>query len=128
MSRFARNCPGPVHSAGQPPSRRMKKTGPAAFFLLAICLVLLFAASGHPQNQAAANEKAKPSVTGAQAQPQAAPEIIVPGPRNIRERIGIFVFVAWLWAAIVILVFILRLEIREADRVHKLKLYPGEHK
>ena len=84
--------------------------------------------AGNYQNQAAGPEQAKPSLAEAQAKTEAPPEKIVPGPRNIRERMGIIVFIAWLWVAIIVLVFILRLEIREADRVYRLKLYPGEHK
>lgn len=47
-------------------------------------------------------------------------EKIIPSPQNIKESTGIYVFVAWMWIAIVVLIYILRLKIREADRLHKL--------
>ncbi len=61
-------------------------------------------------------------------QDQAPPEKIVVGPQNIKERTAIYVFVGWLWAAIVVLVYITRLEIKEVDRLLELKFYPGENK
>jgi hypothetical protein len=41
----------------------------------------------------------------------------VPGPRTPKERMGVYVFMAWLWVAIIVLVFILRAKVREADRL-----------
>jgi hypothetical protein len=61
-----------------------------------------------------------------QAQPQ--PEKIIAAPQNIKERTAIFVFVGWLWATIFVLIYILRLEIKEADRLLDLKFYREEKK
>ncbi len=61
-----------------------------------------------------------------QAQPQ--PEKIIAAPQNIKERTAIYVFVGWLWAAIFVLIYILRLEIKEADRLLDLKYYRDEKK
>jgi len=46
-----------------------------------------------------------------------------PWPKNIREKSAIFVFLAWLWLTIGILIYVLALEIREADRIHSLNYY-----
>ncbi len=48
-------------------------------------------------------------------------EKIIPSPQNIKEQTGIYVFVAWMWIAIVVLIYILRLKIKEVDRLHKLR-------
>ena len=42
---------------------------------------------------------------------------VVPGPRTPKERMGVYVFMAWLWASIIVLIFILRAKVREADRL-----------
>jgi hypothetical protein len=46
---------------------------------------------------------------------------IVPSPKNIKESTGIYVFLAWMWIAIAVLIYILRLKIREVDRLHELR-------
>lgn len=53
-------------------------------------------------------------------------EKIVASPQNIKEETGIFVFVGWMWLSIFVLVFFLRLKIREADRLFRLKFFSGE--
>ncbi len=47
-------------------------------------------------------------------------EKIHPGPQNIKEKIAIYVFIAWLWISIVIIVFLLCLKIKEADHLYQL--------
>lgn len=47
-------------------------------------------------------------------------EKIIPSPQNIKESTGIYVFVAWMWIAIFVLIYILRLKIKEVDRLLKL--------
>jgi hypothetical protein len=53
-------------------------------------------------------------------------EKIVASPQNIKEETGIFVFIGWMWLSIFVLVFFLRLKIREADRLFRLKFFSGE--
>jgi len=48
-------------------------------------------------------------------------EKIIPSPQNIKESTGIYVFVAWMWISIFVLIYILRLKIREVDRLLKLR-------
>jgi hypothetical protein len=47
-------------------------------------------------------------------------EKIQPGPQSIKEEFAIYVFIAWLWISIVIIVFLLCLKIKEADRLYQL--------
>lgn len=53
---------------------------------------------------------------------------IVPGPKDIKESTGIYVFVSWLWLSIVILIFFLRLKIKEVDRLLGLRYLSGTKK
>jgi hypothetical protein len=55
-------------------------------------------------------------------------EKIIPSPQNIKESIGIYVFVAWMWIAIFVLIYILRLKIREVDRLLKLRFLSAKKK
>jgi len=60
------------------------------------------------------------------AQSEEESEKIVASPQNIKEETGIFVFVGWMWLSICVLVFFLRLKIREADRLFRLKFFSDE--
>ncbi|MBM3297136.1 MAG: cytochrome bc complex cytochrome b subunit [Candidatus Aminicenantes bacterium] len=40
------------------------------------------------------------------------------GPQSAGERTGIYVFLAWTWATIVFLVFVMRVKVREVDALH----------
>jgi hypothetical protein len=55
-------------------------------------------------------------------------EKIIPSPQNIKESTGIYVFVAWMWIAIFVLIYVLRLKIREVDRLLKLRFLPTKKK
>ena len=57
-------------------------------------------------------------------------EKIQSGPQNIKEKFAIYVFIAWLWISIGIIVFLLLLKIKEADRLHQLSYFhsPGGKK
>jgi hypothetical protein len=45
-------------------------------------------------------------------------EEIHSGPKDIKERIATYVFLGWLWLSILVLIYILRLKIKESDRLH----------
>ena len=123
-NRFARRCP----------EADMKKRT-ACFFLL-VLIIGVFSAFAATIQQPAPEEKDKsvqapppqPPAKDKAVQAEAQPEKIFAAPRNIRERTAIYVFVAWLWAAIFVLIYILRLEIKEADRLLDLKYFRGEKK
>ncbi|MFQ6082287.1 MAG: hypothetical protein ACE5WD_02875 [Candidatus Aminicenantia bacterium] len=48
-------------------------------------------------------------------------EELVPSPKNIKESMGIYVYLIWMWLIIFVLIYVLILKIKEADRVHQLK-------
>jgi len=54
---------------------------------------------------------------------QTKPEKIIPSPQNIKESTAIYVFVGWMWASIFILIYFLKLKIKESDRLFKLKFF-----
>jgi hypothetical protein len=105
-----------------------------ACFFLPVLIIGVFSAFAATIQQPAPKEKDKSVQAPPQPPPakdkavQAQPEKIFAAPRNIRERTAIYVFVAWLWAAIFVLIYILRLEIKEADRLLDLKFYREEKK
>ena len=100
----------------------MKRTVSASLVLtLALALlmpVLLRAASPQAAPQAA------PAKTTAKVKAPPAPEIIHPAFADLKEKTAVLVFLVWLWIIVGILVWLLRMKIREADRVHALKFYP----
>ena len=55
-------------------------------------------------------------------------EKIVPSPANIKESTGIYIFLAWMWIAIFVLIYILRLKIKEVDRLNNLRFLSVEKK
>jgi len=105
----------------------------ACFFLL-VLIIGVFSAFAATIQQPAPKEKDKTVQAPTQQPPakdkavQVQPERIFAAPRNIRERTAIYVFVAWLWAAIIVLIYLLRLEIKEADRLLDLKFYRDQKK
>jgi cytochrome b6 len=59
------------------------------------------------------------SLSGAKAQP----ESVVPAPQNIRESTAIYVFLGWMWVSIGVLIYLLRLKIKEIDRLYFSRYY-----
>lgn len=55
-------------------------------------------------------------------------EKIIPSPKDIKESTGIYVFLVWMWIAIFVLVYILRLKIKEADRLYQFRFLPSKKK
>ena len=66
-----------------------------------------------------------PAKTAAKVKAPPVPEIIHPAYASLKEKTAVLVFLAWLWLIVGILVWLLRMKIREADRVHGLKFYPA---
>ena len=50
-------------------------------------------------------------------------ETIVPGPSGIKQATAIYVFLGWIWLSIGVLIFLLRLKIKEVDRLHRLGVF-----
>jgi hypothetical protein len=61
-------------------------------------------------------------------QAKAQPEKIIVGPRNIKEGTAIYVFLGWLWVSIGVLIYILRLKIKEADRLYAIRFFKPDRK
>lgn len=58
-----------------------------------------------------------------ESQEEAQPEIIFrPKFKNIKEEIGVYVFLGWLWLIIAVLLYVLNQQIKEADRRRHLGL------
>lgn len=53
---------------------------------------------------------------------------IIPSPKDIKEKTAIFAFMGWMWLSIVVLIFILRSKIKEADRLHLIKFFSNQKK
>ncbi len=109
----------------------MKRTVSAAF-VLTLALALLLPALLHAGGaQAAANTVAKAPVpktdsqTVSKVKAPPVPQTVHPGYASLREKTAVLVFLAWLWLIVGIFAYLLRLKIREADRVYGLKLYPA---
>ena len=76
-----------------------------------------FLSAGLPE--ARVQEAAQASVKPAAAAPgQEKPAALRPA----KERMAVYVILGWVWFSIGVLLWILRLRIREADRVHRMGL------
>jgi hypothetical protein len=84
------------------------------------------AASAAPQQAAPEAKPAAPPAAAkkpAKKAPEKRTELIVPAFSGIKEQIAVYVFYVWLWLSIVILIYFLRLWVRESDRVYHAKYY-----
>jgi hypothetical protein len=79
---------------------------------------------GEPAVQPTAPQAA-PAKAAAKVKAPPVPEIIHPAYASLKEKTAVLVFLAWLWLIVGILVWLLRMKIREADRVYGLKFYPA---
>jgi hypothetical protein len=62
-------------------------------------------------------------VVGSNSQDKQEPEKIIGAPQDIKQNTGIWVFVVWMWISIFVLVYFLRLKIKEADRLYRLRFF-----
>ena len=101
-----------------------------AAFLAALVILLpgpvfLGAQQTSPATQPAPTETKAATTAPAEAAAPAGQEVTA-GPRNPKEQMGLYVFMAWLWVAIIVLVFILRAKVREVDRLFEARYLTGE--
>jgi hypothetical protein len=68
-------------------------------------------------------QQVKPEEQEEKIQAKSNQEKIIPSPQNIKESTGIYVFLAWMWIAIFVIIYILRLKIREVDRLYRLRFF-----
>lgn len=67
----------------------------------------------------------KPQAAPATAKPaveKAPPQALVIPPMTALERTSVYVLLAWIWLSIAVLLWLLRLRVREADRVFHMGL------
>ena len=57
-----------------------------------------------------------------------APKKPHPGPKDIKEQVAIYVFLGWLWLSILVLIYVLRLKIRESDRLNNFAYFDTDKK
>jgi hypothetical protein len=72
--------------------------------------------------------RAQQQESGAELQPEKeeTQEVIIPAPKDIKEAVGIYVFLAWMWISIFVLIYIIRQKIKEADRIYRLKFFSSD--
>lgn len=83
-----------------------------------ICLSLLLCVSLRAQQP---ESVVKPQPTTEETQ-----EKIVPSPKNIKEAVGIYVFLGWMWLSIFVLIYILIQKVKEVDRIYRLKFFSSK--
>ncbi|MCJ7582420.1 MAG: hypothetical protein MUP98_18040 [Candidatus Aminicenantes bacterium] len=89
--------------------------------LFAIFMLAFFFSSG--QKEVIAGHEA-PSLQQSQVdRVEEDVEVIVPGPTDIKQTTAIYVFLGWIWLSIGVLIFFLRLKIKEVDRLHDLGFF-----
>jgi hypothetical protein len=59
-------------------------------------------------------------------QEEIVPEKIVGAPQDAKQKTGIWVFVAWMWISVFVLIFLLRLKIKEVDRLYRLRFFSAK--
>ncbi|MCJ7679804.1 MAG: hypothetical protein MUP70_03680 [Candidatus Aminicenantes bacterium] len=98
--------------------------------LPAVLLALLVIVAGHPLT-ASGQDAAALAGPGSQEQmtdasnteSETAPEKTNPGPKTAKERIASYVFLVWIWAAVIVLIVLFRGKIKESDRLYHLKYF-----
>jgi hypothetical protein len=51
------------------------------------------------------------------------PEKIVGAPQDAKQKTGIWVFVVWMWISVFVIIYFLRLKIKEVDSLYRLRFY-----
>jgi hypothetical protein len=95
----------------------------ALFLLLTCSLVLFFMNSGFGQQGVGEEQRSTKEKKEVATQAETEEEKLIPSPKNIKEGTAIYVFVGWMWLSIFVLIYILRLKIKEIDRLYKIKFF-----
>ncbi|MFP4082389.1 MAG: hypothetical protein ACLFVG_06485 [Candidatus Aminicenantes bacterium] len=85
--------------------------------LFVVLLVVFLGAGYSPVQQVSAKNQEQKMQT---EEPE---EKVVVSPQDIKEETGVYVFLGWLWLSIFVLIYFLRLKIKEVDRLHHLKFF-----
>ena len=97
-----------------------KKRKVRAVILLVIFITIFFPIRNESFQQVESGELMK------KERIEEVPEKIIPGPKNIKERIAVYVFIIWTWLMILVLFYFLRLKIKEVDRINDLKFFSDD--
>jgi hypothetical protein len=93
-------------------------------FLVIVCVFLIFVTwAGTPFSLG--QQDAEQSMTS-DLQEKEEPEKIVGATRDVKQKMGIWVFVGWMWISVAVLIFFLRLKIKEADRLYSLRFFSAK--
>jgi hypothetical protein len=87
------------------------RTEKVFIFLVVFCVSFSLASFGF-------GSQVSPPAKGQEVQAKPQPEKIVGAPGNIKQRTAVYVFLGWMWGSIAVLVYFLRLKIKEADRLY----------
>lgn len=92
------------------------------FVLVVLVGLLLFSLSPCISMWAQQSEKSPEP----QTETEDTQEVIKPAPKDIKEAIGIYVFLGWMWLSIFVLIYILHHKIKEVDRIYRLKFFSSD--
>jgi hypothetical protein len=94
-----------------------------SFLFLGFLFLFLLAWIGAPY--CPAQQDAEQAVTS-DLQEKQEPEKIIGVPQDIKQKTGIWVFVVWMWVSILVPIYYLRLKIKEADRLYRLRFFSAK--
>jgi hypothetical protein len=94
-----------------------------SFFPVVLVFLLLFAWVGVAHGSA---QQAGELAVKEKSQEEQEPEKIVGVPKDAKQKTGIWVFLIWVWISVFVLVYFLRLKIKEADRLYRLRFYSAK--
>lgn len=101
----------------------LMRTGKVRLLILFVFLACSFFLSASSLAQ-----QATPPAKAQAAQAKAQPEKIVAAFQNIKESSRTYVFLGWMWVSIGVLIYFLRLKIKEADRLYEVKFFSRDKK
>jgi len=108
-------------------SQALYKTSLLTLLVLAFCFSGNAAETGgHPWAQEP--EQVTPTQAEKTGPSPILEEEIHAGPKDIKEEVGIFVFLGWLWLSIFVMIYLLRQKVRETDRLHSYKYFTASEK
>jgi hypothetical protein len=94
------------------------------FFIFILCFGLIFL-TWAGASLCLGQQDTEQSVTS-DPQKKEEPEKIVGAPKDVKQKLGIWVFVGWMWISVVVLIYFLRLKIKEADRLYSLRFFSAK--
>ena len=94
------------------------------FFLIIACLFLIYLA--WPATPLCLGQQDSEQSIQDDPQEEQMAEKIVGAPQDAKQKMGIRVFVGWMWISVVVLIYFLRLKVKEVDRLYELRFYSAK--